>query len=109
MRGVETRTRLEQLQSLERRAKHEAEVAAARGDVRELTRLRKLQERLAGEVRAEGGTPLWQPPETNQRQRISASRARKYAKAQGWRSALALDDLEFEPRWAPSTTTERTA
>lgn len=34
------------------------------------------------------------PPETNQRERIAASRARRYAAQQGWLPPLALDDLE---------------
>lgn len=33
------------------------------------------------------------PPETNQRERISASRARRYAKDRGWLPPLALGDL----------------
>lgn len=33
------------------------------------------------------------PPETNQRQRISATRARNHAQAHGWLPPLALDDL----------------
>lgn len=35
-------------------------------------------------------------PETNQRERISASRARNYAKAHGWLPPLALDDLDAD-------------
>lgn len=34
------------------------------------------------------------PPESNQRERISASRARKYARLEGWPPPLALEDLD---------------
>jgi len=34
------------------------------------------------------------PPETNQRERIAASRARRYARDRGWLTPLALDDLD---------------
>lgn len=36
------------------------------------------------------------PPETNQRERISVSRSRKYAAARGWLPPLALPDLDHE-------------
>lgn len=37
---------------------------------------------------------MTRPPETNQRERIAASRARNYAAAHGWLPPLALDDLD---------------
>lgn len=42
------------------------------------------------------------PPQTNQRERIAASRARNYAKARGWLPPLALDDDHIDdPTYDP--------
>lgn len=43
------------------------------------------------------------PPETCQRERISAARARNYARARGWLPPLALDDLTDHPYGVTST------
>lgn len=44
------------------------------------------------------------PPETNQRERIAASRSRRYAKARGWLPPLALDDERLDdPTYLPGS------
>lgn len=55
MRAVETRTRLEQLQSLRSRTQHQIRIAHAHGDRIELDRLRQLEDRLNAAIVAEGG------------------------------------------------------
>jgi hypothetical protein len=52
---VRTGTRLEQLESLERRTHHELDSARRRGDRGDVVRLDLLLERLEVEIRAEGG------------------------------------------------------
>lgn len=62
MSGVETRSRLEQLEALRRRTQHELAIATARGDHPKAARLRELDQRLVGEIVAAGGqppTPTW--------------------------------------------------
>lgn len=58
MRAVETRTRLEQLQELERRTRHQLDHAKAHGDRGYAARLSTLSDRVADAIRDEGGTPM---------------------------------------------------
>ncbi|WP_183092922.1 hypothetical protein [Nocardioides stalactiti] len=58
MRAVESRTRLEQLQTLERRVRHEIDSATRAGNRRELARLLTLEQKITDAIRGEGGRPL---------------------------------------------------
>lgn len=58
MRAVESRTRLEQLQDLERRTRLEVDAAISVGNRDQLTRLAELEKRVAAAIREAGGTPL---------------------------------------------------
>lgn len=62
MGGVRTGTRLEQLEKLHRRVKHELESARRRDARNELVRLRDLEQRVAGAISGNGGTPV-RPPQ----------------------------------------------
>lgn len=61
MTGVESRSRLEQLQALQRRTKHQLDIARINGDLRTGHRLRQLNEQLADEIIAITGQQLAAP------------------------------------------------
>jgi hypothetical protein len=58
--GVESRSRLEQLEALQRRTKHQLDQARVAGDLVKADKLHRLNERLAGEIEALRPTPA--PP-----------------------------------------------